>query len=200
MLVLGATNKPQAIDPAILRRMPRAFAVPLPDENGRKAILTLLFKDENLTAEARAFIPQLARKTYGYSGSDLKELAKAAAMVGVQERTAEFARRRVMGENSTLSRQEIHRQYKTPLRAISVKDLEISLQKVLKTGEAARSYGVKFDAENARDRERSELALNAQTLRQAAMLLRALSKPSSFMGGGNEEDNGEDDDGEMPEI
>ncbi|KAL7566229.1 hypothetical protein ACA910_011296 [Epithemia clementina (nom. ined.)] len=177
VLVLGATNKPQAIDPAILRRMPRAFAVPLPDEAGRKAILQLLFKDENLTPEAQEFIPKLARKLHGYSGSDLKELAKAAAMVGVQERTAEFARRRVMGESTLTSREEMQRNHNKPLRAISVQDLEIAMNKVLKTGEAARSYGASFDAENAR--EQNQTSSDEASLRQAAMLLRAISNLSS---------------------
>ena len=194
VLVLGATNKPQAIDPAILRRMPRAFAVPLPDESGRKAILTLLFKDEKLTPEARDFIPKLARKAYGYSGSDLKELAKASAMVAVQERTAEFARRRVMGENSLASREEIQKKQKTPLRPITVHDMEIAMQKVLKTGEAARSYGAKFDAENSVSRQQSDNSMDDATLRQAAMLLRAISNISSSNGmplGGGDDDNEE---------
>mmetsp|Transcript_12282 Transcript_12282/g.29841 ORF Transcript_12282/g.29841 Transcript_12282/m.29841 type:complete len:260 (-) Transcript_12282:54-833(-) len=182
VLVLGATNKPQAIDPAILRRMPRAFAVPLPDESGRKAILTLLFKDEKLTREARAFIPGLAEKTRGYSGSDLRELAKACAMVAVQERTAEFAQKRVMGLVSSKSKEQLHQQREIPLRAITVQDMLVGLRKVLKTGEAARSYGRFSMAEEQREKREieadAESEMDEASLRQLTHMLRALSNLS----------------------
>lgn len=42
ILVLGATNRPLDIDPAILRRMPKRFAVGLPDAEQRKRILRLV--------------------------------------------------------------------------------------------------------------------------------------------------------------
>lgn len=42
ILVLGATNRPLDIDPAILRRMPKRFAVGLPDAEQRKRILKLV--------------------------------------------------------------------------------------------------------------------------------------------------------------
>ena len=41
-MVLGATNRPNDIDSAILRRMPKRFAVRLPDASQRKRILTLV--------------------------------------------------------------------------------------------------------------------------------------------------------------
>ena len=41
-MVLGATNRPNDIDSAILRRMPKKFAVLLPDTSQRKRILTLV--------------------------------------------------------------------------------------------------------------------------------------------------------------
>jgi SpoVK/Ycf46/Vps4 family AAA+-type ATPase len=138
--VLGATNKPQSIDPAILRRMPRAFAVPLPDQNGRLSILTLLLKDENVQSDILDdFLEELSgNMTLGYSGSDLKELCKAAAMVAVQERAAEFSRWRVMGELQSNSRPEMS---KDPLRPMTKQDMLCALDKVKRTGAVAMEYG-----------------------------------------------------------
>jgi ATPase family AAA domain-containing protein 1 len=143
VLVLGATNKPHQIDPAIGRRMPRTFEVPLPDVTGRLSILQLILKEEDLEADARRFLPVLAQRTPGYSGSDLKELCRAAAMVVVQERTAEFSRRRVMGEVTTTTTNEIgdHDDEEEPLRPMSVRDLELGRAKVRRSGEAAQHYG-----------------------------------------------------------
>lgn len=172
VLVLGATNKPQGIDSAILRRMPRAFEVPLPDEAGRLAILKLLFKDERVDPSVMNFLPQLSRLTVGYSGSDLKELCKAAAMVPVQERTAEFARRRVMGEAdpaitgaATFSK----------IRPISAQDLRTGLQKVKRTGVAAHEYGRTSQQEQ---RQREGAPIDVNSLQNLAAMLRTLSSLS----------------------
>jgi len=179
VLVLGATNKPHTIDPAILRRMPRAFHVPLPDQEGRLSILTLLFEGENISKDAIAFLPDLAAMTDGYSGSDLKELCKAAAMVPVQERTKEFARQRVMGCGSTnesgLSDDEGDENMK-PLRPILKSDLTAALQKVKRTGAAATAYG------RREHREQVTGDINPNSLRGLASLLRSLSALSTEEG------------------
>jgi ATPase family AAA domain-containing protein 1 len=145
VLVLGATNRPHHIDAAISRRMPRVFEVPLPDAAGRHAILQLILQNENVEPTARDYLPQLAHVTVGYSGSDLKELCRAAAMVPVQERTAEFSRRRVMGETSTNNNNGIIDEIgdEEPIRPISVRDLEIGRVKVRRSGEAAQQYGAR---------------------------------------------------------
>lgn len=181
VLVLGASNQPQRIDAAILRRMPRAFAVPLPDEDGRYSILQLLVQDEPLDESARQYLPILAQQTHGYSGSDLKELCKAAAMVPIHERTAEFARRRVRGEqdpddddDETQRVQDILNQ---TLRPISAADLRIGLQKVQRTGAAARQYG----EESMRREETTTYNDNVHqlnSLRHLAAMLRTLSSLS----------------------
>ncbi|KAH7337056.1 ATPase [Rhizoctonia solani] len=83
ILVLGATNRPNDIDQAILRRMPKRFAVRLPDLEQRTKILNLMLKDSALAPNFS--IRELARRTEGLSGSDLKEACRNAAMVPVRE-------------------------------------------------------------------------------------------------------------------
>jgi len=218
VLVLGATNKPHCIDPAILRRMPRAFQVPLPDTQGRLAILSLYLcpqkketntensndKSENtkkgppsrndnlLTEDAKAFVPELARLTHGYSGSDLKELCKAAAMIAIQERTAEISRHRVMGLSTRpkrLSKETV------PLRPISKDDLELALHKVKRSGAAAQSYGESERREQARQ-SGTDLGIDAASLQGLARLLRSLS---SIPNDGPDVAEDEDDDG-IPQL
>ena len=83
ILVLGATNRPADIDPAILRRMPKRYAVGLPDAAQRKKILSIMLADVPCV---KSFdLDDIVRKTNGYSGSDLRELCRAAAMVPVRE-------------------------------------------------------------------------------------------------------------------
>ncbi|KIM66696.1 hypothetical protein SCLCIDRAFT_1211084 [Scleroderma citrinum Foug A] len=83
ILVLGATNRPMDIDSAILRRMPKRFAVGLPDVEQRFNILSLMLKGTKL--EPAFPLRQLASQTSGFSGSDLRELCRNAAMVPVRE-------------------------------------------------------------------------------------------------------------------
>lgn len=79
ILVLGATNRPNDIDSAILRRMPKRFSIRLPDAQQRRNIFALMLKDLNL--EDGFDTETLVRKTDGLSGSDLKEACRNAAMV-----------------------------------------------------------------------------------------------------------------------
>ncbi|KAJ6624359.1 ATPase [Mycena sp. CBHHK59/15] len=83
ILVLGATNRPNDIDAAILRRMPKRYAVSLPNQAQRLNILSLILKDTPL---APAFsMAALAELSSGQSGSDLREMCRNAAMVPVRE-------------------------------------------------------------------------------------------------------------------
>ncbi|KDQ16005.1 hypothetical protein BOTBODRAFT_31090 [Botryobasidium botryosum FD-172 SS1] len=81
IVVLGATNRPEDIDQAILRRMPKRFPVGLPDYEQRKNILKLMLPPA-FPAES---IHVLAECTPKMSGSDLKELCRNAAMTPLRE-------------------------------------------------------------------------------------------------------------------
>ncbi|RKU48924.1 hypothetical protein DL546_009081 [Coniochaeta pulveracea] len=84
IVVLGATNRINDIDEAILRRMPKKFAVPLPDKAQRKRILQLVLGPTKTDPE-QFDIDYIARVTAGMSGSDLKEACRDAAMIPMRE-------------------------------------------------------------------------------------------------------------------
>jgi len=84
ILVLGATNRINDIDDAILRRMPKKFPIYLPSAAQRLKILKLMLKDTKLD-QAHLDMPYVARVMDGMSGSDIKEACRDAAMVPVRE-------------------------------------------------------------------------------------------------------------------
>ncbi|XP_075903030.1 outer mitochondrial transmembrane helix translocase [Nelusetta ayraudi] len=83
VMVMGATNRPQDMDPAILRRMPATFHIGLPSTRQRHEILKLILAGENLSNAIN--MKEIADKTGGYSGSDLKELCRDAAIYRVRD-------------------------------------------------------------------------------------------------------------------
>jgi len=86
MLVLAATNRPQDLDEAALRRFTRRIFMPLPDEPAREALIFHKLKDSKVEISLieRA---QLLKLTEGYSCSDLMAVVKEAAMQPLRELT-----------------------------------------------------------------------------------------------------------------
>lgn len=84
IVVLGATNRINDIDEAILRRMPKKFAVPLPDKEQRRRILQLVLGDTKTDPE-QFDMDYVAKVTAGMSGSDIKEACRDAAMIPMRE-------------------------------------------------------------------------------------------------------------------
>ncbi|KAK6171376.1 hypothetical protein SNE40_019580 [Patella caerulea] len=83
VMVMGATNRPQDVDAAILRRMPSMFHVGLPAKKQREHILKLILENENVDDDVEYV--QLSAITEGFSGSDLREVCRAAAVSVVHE-------------------------------------------------------------------------------------------------------------------
>jgi len=84
IMMLGATNRMQDIDDAILRRMPKKFPVSLPTASQRLRILGLVLKDTKVDQE-HFDLEYLVRVMAGMSGSDIKEACRDAAMAPVRE-------------------------------------------------------------------------------------------------------------------
>ncbi|XP_071952836.1 outer mitochondrial transmembrane helix translocase-like [Antedon mediterranea] len=83
VMVMGATNRPQDVDAAILRRMPSVFCVQLPNKRARKNILDIVLEGEDKNEDIDT--DKLAQETEKFSGSDLKELCRAASVFRVQD-------------------------------------------------------------------------------------------------------------------
>jgi len=83
VVVLGATNRPRDVDSAILRRMPTTFRLGLPDTRQRREIISAVLKLEKVDEDLDSL--RLAKLTEGYSGSDLREMCRAAAVYRVKD-------------------------------------------------------------------------------------------------------------------
>ncbi|HOA34963.1 MAG TPA: AAA family ATPase [Bacillota bacterium] len=85
ILVIGATNRPEALDTALLRpgRFDRVVQVDLPDLEGREQILELHL--HNKPVEDNISLEKIARETFGFSGAHLESLANEAAILAMRE-------------------------------------------------------------------------------------------------------------------
>jgi cell division protease FtsH len=80
VIVIAATNRPDVLDPALLRpgRFDRQVVVPLPDVRGREQILKVHMRKVPMADNAKASV--IARGTPGFSGADLANLVNEAAL------------------------------------------------------------------------------------------------------------------------
>jgi cell division protease FtsH len=88
VVVIGATNRLDTLDEAVLRpgRFTRKIHVPLPDREGRLAILVVHAAGKPVTAEVD--LAAVARKTYGFSGAMLADLLNEAAIMAARSGAA----------------------------------------------------------------------------------------------------------------
>ncbi len=84
VIMIAATNRPDVLDPALLRpgRFDRHVTVDTPDAKGREAILNVHLRGKPLTEEVNASL--LARRTPGFSGADLANLVNEAALLAAR--------------------------------------------------------------------------------------------------------------------
>jgi cell division protease FtsH len=85
VVVLAATNRPEVLDPALLRpgRFDRQVTIPLPNVTERSAILAVHTRDKKLAPDVN--LDAVARGTPGFSGADLANLANEAAIAAVRD-------------------------------------------------------------------------------------------------------------------
>jgi cell division protease FtsH len=89
IIVIAATNRPDVLDPALLRpgRFDRQVVVPLPDLRGREQILKVHMRKVPVASDVEPLT--IARGTPGFSGADLANLVNEAALFAARENTRE---------------------------------------------------------------------------------------------------------------
>lgn len=127
VIIMGATNRPQDLDLAILRRMPTRFHINQPSERQREDILRLILINEKV--DASVDLRAVAKDTDGFSGSDLREMCRDAALLCVRD----FVHNRSNGSEDD------------PIRPICQTDLRTSITK-MKHSKAASIHGILLHA------------------------------------------------------
>ena len=84
VIIMAATNRPDVLDPALLRpgRFDRRVVVPRPDVKGREAILNVHSENKPLSADVS--LATIARGTPGFSGADLENVVNEAALLAAR--------------------------------------------------------------------------------------------------------------------
>ncbi|RDW78433.1 hypothetical protein BP5796_06285 [Coleophoma crateriformis] len=128
VIVIGATNRPDNIDPALRRpgRFDREFYFPLPDIEGRKSIINIHTKDWGID---NAFKESLAHVTKGYGGADLRALCTEAALNAIQRTYPQIY---ASNEKLIVNPDKIK---------VTAKDFMLSVKKMIPSSERSTSSG-----------------------------------------------------------
>ncbi|KAG4420790.1 hypothetical protein IFR04_006070 [Cadophora malorum] len=128
VIVIGATNRPDNIDPALRRpgRFDREFYFPLPDIDARKSILNIHTKDWGIDDN---FKTSLAHVTKGYGGADLRALCTEAALNAIQRTYPQ-----IYSSNDKLL-------VDADKIKVTAKDFMLSVKKMIPSSERATSSG-----------------------------------------------------------
>ena len=130
VIVIGATNRPDSVDPALRRpgRFDREFYFPLPNVEARRAIIDIHTNgwDPPLSSD---FKNEIAAQTKGYGGADLRALCTEAALNAVQRRYPQIykAPEKLLIDPKTIN--------------VVAKDFMISIRKVVPASERSTSSG-----------------------------------------------------------
>merc|ERR1711997_981383 len=86
VMVLAATNFPWDIDEALRRRLEKRIYIPLPNEEGREALLKINLKEVKVAEDVD--LKTIGRKLDGYSGADITNVCRDASMMSMRRKIA----------------------------------------------------------------------------------------------------------------
>jgi transitional endoplasmic reticulum ATPase len=140
VVVIGATNRPDIIDEALLRpgRFDRILEVPVPDKESRREILKIHTSKKPLDHDT-VNIDKLVELTEGYTGADIAAMVNAAAMSAIKEHmmTSVNKENDIKEETGAKTREYIkENEQQKPKLKISMNHFESALQKIKKKNRA----------------------------------------------------------------
>lgn len=143
VVVIGATNRPDIIDEALLRpgRFDRILEVPVPDKESRREILKIHTSKKPLDHNT-VNIDKLVELTDGYTGADIAAMVNAAAMSAIKEHmmTSVNKENEIKEETHAKTREYIkENEQQKPKLKISMNHFESALQKIKKKNKATIS-------------------------------------------------------------
>ena len=108
VFVIGATNRPDVLDPAVIRpgRLDQLIYIPLPDLDSRKGIFKACLSGAPVDPSVNVDV--LARSTSGFSGADIAEVCQAASKCAVREAIAEAEAGGQLSKDSQMKIQKRH--------------------------------------------------------------------------------------------
>ncbi|EDV93061.1 spastin isoform X1 [Drosophila grimshawi] len=122
IVVLAATNRPQELDEAALRRFTKRVYVSLPDVQTRELLLNRLLQKQGSPLDSDA-LGRLAKITEGYSGSDLTALAKDAALEPIRELNVEQVKCLDISAMRQITEKDFHNSLKRIRRSVAPQSL-----------------------------------------------------------------------------
>jgi len=100
VFIIGATNRPDIIDPALMRpgRLDQLMYIPLPDYESRLSIFKAVLRKSPVAKDVD--LPFLSKKTEGFSGADITEICQRATQMAIRESIEKEAERAERGEDA----------------------------------------------------------------------------------------------------
>jgi transitional endoplasmic reticulum ATPase len=139
VVVIGATNRPDIIDEALLRpgRFDRILEIPVPNKEARKQILEIHLNRKPIDSTVN--IEKLVELTDGYTGADIAAMVNAAAMSAIKEHISVAGKKKVSRGNEQRSDEK---EKQNDNLTISMKHLEAGLQKISKKSKSIRKSDI----------------------------------------------------------
>nr|CAG8436298.1 3913_t:CDS:2 [Entrophospora candida] len=175
VFVIGATNRPDQIDPALLRpgRLDQLIYIPLPDEPSRLSILTSILRKSPVAQNVN--LKFLSEKTHGFSGADLTEICQRACKLAIRESIEKEVARERLRKDRIESGEEVSMD----------EDMEESVDPVPEITRAHFEEAMKFARRSVSDNDIRRYEMFAQTLQQSRGFGSNFKFPEGGVAGGS---------------
>jgi transitional endoplasmic reticulum ATPase len=156
VIVIGATNRPDIIDIALLRpgRFDRLLYVPPPDRESREQIIKIHTKKKPLGQDVK--IEELANHTDGYTGADIASLSSAAAMMALREHISKYSNAKEADKHSEELRIQM-RHFEEAMKKVR----PLSTQELNMYKRISEQFGKPQISTRGRDRNEPDIASSA---------------------------------------